>query len=593
MPIIPSKIINFGIPNCSALEATVGLCGFLRNELTNLNNTKSKLQSLSASSVLGAIKDIASEEIGSEVVNAVSSVMTGYTSEFVSQVGSKYITEAQKISMGVLGFVGLILNGKQELLLAICQILVDDLDEVLQQFSSKCVDTVNIGLELDELFNEINDLETYYPKIKEKLEKAEDYLSRAQRQMTYLYEDMNFARKSTNDMHYSLAQSYLYIAKNYMCPGGSDRYEDIGRKAFNIASEYGYDNFGDILSNIWKEGGDIVIKNAFGNLITISNKIQTLYESINSLSDYVDRINFLKNSIKNLQLGALLSEGLFGDKLGLNKLVSKYLADLITKLHSMRNEITVIINKDIIAKTELMTNQLRWCDTTKLIIDSVENCITKRFIETGTANIEILNGYNDYAYMVYPHKPQDNIPSLTETSDFSLSTSLRNAIFLKTGVLGLATRGPSYVSSMKQKLNDVIDELQQYKNKSYLMRQDILGFNGYGNDIIQRFAELLNNVGLDRAADLLLSGQLGDFAKLTYLTSSYLGSSIDCLKKIYSGLKTNQEKIFVTTMLRKLYVENRTLALSNLNVERAIQEYNTEIDVKIADKEEQVTQFCY
>lgn len=592
MGLIPNQAIKFAIPKCTADQATTGLCNVLRKELFDLNTIQSKLQSLSFHSVLGMVQNIASEEIGSNVVNAVTSIMEGYTSEFISQVGSKVVKEAQKVAMTVLGFVGLIVNGKSGLLLAICQIIRDDLDETLVEFKLKSQEAVALCIEIDDLMADVSDLGTHYPKIKEKLSKAEQWLSRAERQMTYLYNDMAIARKSVSDRHYSLAQSYLYIAKHHICPEHGDKYEEIGKRAFSIAQSYGFSNFGDILGDIWKESGDSMIKAVFQNIVHLYNKTSELFTKIDELSALSDRINFLKNSIVFLNLGEMLSEGLFGDKLGLNKMVSRYIYDLIQRVHTMREEILEIVNKDKIGKTELTTNQLKWCNTLKLILSSIENCIIKRMVDTGSASAEILTGYNDYIYMVYPHDPSDNIPSLTETSNFSLATSFSHSLKIKMSVYGLATRGPSYINSMRTMLNTTKEEITQYKNKSSLMRTDIANYTGYGDEIILRLSELLRNVSLDRAADLLLSGNLSEFSQLTYLTANYIGAAVDCLKTIYSGLKTSQEKIVVDNSIRKLYIENRTLNLSNLSIEQSIQEYNKEIAEKISGKESEINQFC-
>ena len=97
---------------------------------------------------------------------------------------------------------------------------------------------------------------------------------------------------------------------------------------------------------------------------------------------------------------------------------------------------------------------------------------------------------------------------------------------------------------------------------------------------------------MDRAADLLLTGNLAEFANLSYLSATYLGAAIDCLKNLYAGLDTVDDRIAVDNMFRRFYIDNRAKSISSLNTERAAQNYQDRIDVDIADKEAEMEGFC-
>jgi len=592
MSFIPDQAINFVVPSCSTTDATKAVCKVLSSSLDKLNEEKDKLSLLSYTSVVGGLQSLVENELGSNMTEAIVGIVEGYTSEFVSQVGSKIIDDTQKTALTMLTLASILLNGKPELLLAICQVLVSDLTEALTDYKNLSNTTLSRISTIRTLLSGLNDFGNYYAIVKEKLQSALEFLFRAQERMKKLKIDLDNARKTASDKDRALAQSYLYIAKTCVCPEHQDEYEEIGRKAFNIANEYGFSNFDTMLNKIWADSGSAIVKNVLGNIYKLSQQFDLLYNDLLELSKLAGRINFLKSSIISLQLGKVLMGDVYSKKLGLNKVILKYLQSLIDNISRIRKEISGVISQDKIKSSQLLRYQMKWCVSLKTILTSLESCITKQFMDYTATSGTLYSGYKDYVYITYPHSPSDDIISLTEAEDFCLTSALASAIDMKIAVFSLATMGVAGVTQMRSSLDSIENTIINYRQIGDSLLQDISAFNGYGHDVLLQLTALLRNAGLDRAADLLLTGNLSEFANLSYLNATYIGSSINCLKKIYGGLTTVEEKVHVDSMLRELYVQNRTKVISGLNIELVSKEYAKQLEANINDVMTKKGLFC-
>ena len=592
MSFIPDQAINFVVPSCSTTDATKAVCKVLSSSLDKLNEEKDKLSLLSYTSVVGGLQSLVENELGSNMTEAIVGIVEGYTSEFVSQVGSKIIDDTQKTALTMLTLASILLNGKPELLLAICQVLVSDLTEALTDYKNLSNTTLSRISTIRTLLSGLNDFGNYYAIVKEKLQSALEFLFRAQERMKKLKIDLDNARKTASDKDRALAQSYLYIAKTCVCPEHQDEYEEIGRKAFNIANEYGFSNFDTMLNKIWADSGSAIVKNVLGNIYKLSQQFDLLYNDLLELSKLAGRINFLKSSIISLQLGKVLMGDVYSKKLGLNKVILKYLQSLIDNISRIRKEISGVISQDKIKSSQLLRYQMKWCVSLKTILTSLESCITKQFMDYTATSGTLYSGYKDYVYITYPHSPSDDIISLTEAEDFCLTSALASAIDMKIAVFSLATMGVAGVTQMRSSLDSIENTIINYRQIGDSLLQDISAFNGYGHDVLLQLTALLRNAGLDRAADLLLTGNLSEFANLSYLNATYIGSSINCLKKIYGGLTTVEEKVHVDSMLRELYVQNRTKVISGLNKELVSKEYAKQLEANINDVMTKKGLFC-